>query len=92
MDLQITFFHNEGKYRPISTIVKDVGSFEDYEKDKARFQLKALLQVAKQRSTTPKDLMKQGYTKVKAREYDKKKIEGEQKIKALIKRRKTKKE
>ena len=69
IDLQVTFFHNENKYRPISTIIK-VESLEEYKKDSRKQQIRALTNIAHYRKTTPKDLVKQGFTQVKVREYN----------------------
>ena len=38
MKLQVTFFHNEGKYKPVSTII-EVESIEQYEQHKAQEQI-----------------------------------------------------
>jgi len=77
MKLQVTFFHNEGKYKPVSTII-EVESIEQYEQHKAQEQRKALMNIAHYRHTTPQVLIKQGYTKVKIREYDIDKIKEQQ--------------
>lgn len=77
MKLQITFFHNEGKYKPVSTII-EVESIEQYEQHKAQEQRKALMNIAHYKHTTPQDLIRQGYTKVKTREYDVDKIKEQQ--------------
>lgn len=87
MQLQITFFHNENKYKPISAILNNVPSMEEYQTHKAKYQLEALKVLAHQRKTVPSDLIKQGYTKVKAREYDKEQIERVKKLKSLMKKR-----
>ena len=77
MKIQVTFFHNEGKYKPVSTII-EVESMEQYEQHKAEQQKRALLNIAHYRYTTPNDLIKEGYTKVKVREYDIDKIKAQQ--------------
>ena len=79
MKLQVTFFHNEGKYKPVSTII-EVESIEQYEQHKAQEQKRALMNIAHYRHTTPQDLIKEGYTKVKTREYDIDKIKEQQKF------------
>ena len=73
IDLQVTFFHNKNKYRPISTIIK-VESLEEYKKDSRKQQIRALTNIAHYRKTTPSDLVKQGFTQVKVREYNKEQI------------------
>ena len=77
MKLQVTFFHNEGKYKPVSTII-EVESIEQYEQHKAQEQKKALMNIAHYKYTTPQDLIREGYTKVKIREYDIDKIKKQQ--------------
>ena len=77
MKLQVTFFHNESKYKPVSTII-EVESIEQYEQHKAQEQRRALMNIAHYRHTTPQDLIKEGYTKVKTREYDIDKIKEQQ--------------
>lgn len=77
MKLQVTFFHNEGKYKPVSTII-EVESIEQYEQYKAQEQKKALMNIAHYKYTTPQDLIREGYTKVKIREYDIDKIKEQQ--------------
>ena len=79
MKLQVTFFHNEGKYKPVSTVI-EVESIEQYEQHKAQEQKRALINIAHYRYTTPQDLIKQGYTKVKVREYDINKIKEQQEL------------
>ena len=77
MKIQITLFHKDNKYKPMSTIL-EVESMEYYEEHKAELQKKAMLNIAHNRKTTPQELLKQGYTKVKVREYDIKKIKAQQ--------------
>ena len=75
--IQITFFQKENKYKPISTIL-DIKNMDYYINHKTELQKKALLNIAHQRKTTPKELINQGYIKIKVREYDKEKIKAQQ--------------
>ena len=77
MKIQVTFFQKENKYKPIS-IVLDIESMGYYTSHKVELQRRALLNIAHQRKTTPKELINQGYTKIKVREYDKEKIKEQQ--------------
>ena len=63
--LQITFFHNEGKYRPIARIV-EVENLQDYTDNKAKYQTKAILSICHTMHITPQEFKKNGYTKIKA--------------------------
>lgn len=83
IDLQVTFFHNENKYRPISTIIK-VESLEEYKKDSRKQQIRALTNIAHYRKTTPSDLVKQGFTQVKVREYNKQQIQEQKELQHKI--------
>ena len=71
MKIQITMFHNEGKYRPIATTI-EVPSMEDFKANQTAYVRKAITKIALQRYQTPKELVKKGYTKYKYRKYDKK--------------------
>ena len=73
MKLQVTLFATNGKYRPISTLI-NVESMEDYNKNKKKYQEKAILNICHNRKTTWKELVKNSYTGIKVREYDKEKI------------------
>lgn len=83
MKIQVTLFHNEGKYRPMSTLI-EVESMQEYEQHKAEQQKRALMNIAHQRHTTPNDLIKQGFTKVKVREYNIEKIKEQQEFKHKV--------
>lgn len=75
--IQLTFFQKENKYKPISTLL-EVESMDYYTSHKVELQRRALLNIAHQRKTTPKELIDQGYTKIKVREYDIEKIKEQQ--------------
>lgn len=77
MKLQVTFFHNEGKYKPMSTIL-EIENMQEYNNNKAEIQKKALLTIGHYRHQTPQEIIKNGYTKVKIREYDIEKIKAQQ--------------
>lgn len=81
---QVTLFATNGKYKPISTIVNyDTSVIPDRSNDEhiREIKNKGIKQICQKRYWTSKDLLKYGYTKCKIREYDKEKIEKENKIK-----------
>lgn len=95
MNLQVTLFDKEKKYRPISTIVKDIESMEYYKENKASVLNRAIANICHQRKTDYSTLKKQGYTQFKVREYDLEKIKHQQlvnKLKAEHQRRQQSKE
>jgi len=69
MKLQVTLFHKDNKYKPVSTIV-EVESMNYYNSHKAEVQKKAIEEIGRVRYLTPSELIKEGYTKIKVREYD----------------------
>ena len=77
MKIQITLFHKDNKYKPMSTIL-EVESMEYYEEHKAELQKKAMLNIGHQRYLTPQEIIKNGFTNVKVREYDIDKIKAQQ--------------
>lgn len=83
MKLQVTVFHNENKYKPMSTIV-EIESMEYYKEHKQEVQKRALENIGHQRYLTPNEIIKSGYTKVKVREYDKEKIQEQQELQHKI--------
>lgn len=76
-EYQVTLLCENGKYRPVSTIVKHE------EVDLRNIVLKreivsaGVKKICFNKLWQKKDLLKYGYTEVKVREYDKKKIEAE---------------
>lgn len=77
MKLQVTLFDKNKKYKPMSTIV-EIESMEYYKENKREVQQRAILNIAHQRKTLPQDIIKQGFTQVKVREYDIEKIKEQQ--------------
>lgn len=77
MKLQVTLFDKNKHYKPVSTIV-EIESIEYYETHKAEVQKRAMMNIAHQRKMLPQELLKQGYTQVKVREYDIEKIKAQQ--------------
>ena len=69
---QVTLICENGKYRPVSTIV----TMEE-NSDKREVIKTGQKKIMAQRYWTAADLIKCGYTKCKVREYDKEKIERE---------------
>lgn len=77
MKLQVTLFDKNKHYKPISTIV-EIENMKYYEMHKAEVQKRAMMNIAHQRKMLPQELLKQGYTQVKVREYDIEKIKAQQ--------------
>lgn len=73
--IQVTLISDKG-YRPVSTII-EVESVAEYTANKQKYQFAAVQQMCAKRYWTAKDLVKFGYTGIKARVYDKEKIEAE---------------
>lgn len=71
--MQLTIFDKEGHYKPISTIV-EVESVDYYKANKSKIQSIAIQNICHNRCISFTELQKQGYTVIKAREYDKEKI------------------
>lgn len=78
IQIQLTLYSDSGKYRPMSTIV-DVESVAYYNTHKQEIQQKAIQRISVQRKMDIWAMKKYGYTKLKARVYDKEKIEQENK-------------
>ena len=66
--LQFTLFDVNGKYKPISTLVK-VESIKWFREHEQETKTKAIQQICNQRRLTGKELAKLGYTKLKVRNY-----------------------
>lgn len=66
--LQFTLFDINGKYKPISTLVK-VESIKWFKEHQEEVKIKAIQQICNQRRLTGKELAKLGYTKLKVRNY-----------------------
>ena len=93
MKIQITLYSTTGKYKPVSTII-EVENIEEFKQNKNKYYKKAILNICHSRYTTWNDLKKDGYTIVKYREYDKEKIELQNrinKLKKIMEKRKNKK-
>lgn len=76
--LQFTLFSATGNYKPMSTLL-EVESVRYYNEHTKEVQEKAIKKICIKRNTTPQDLKRYGYTKIKVRVYDKEKIEQEKK-------------
>lgn len=76
VQIQLTLCSETGQYRPMSTIV-EVESVAYYNEHKQEIQQKAIQRIRIQRKMDTWALKKYGYTKMKARVYDKEKIEQE---------------
>lgn len=78
MKLQVTVYHKENKYKPMSTVL-EVESMDYYNQHKTEVQKRALENIGHYRYLTPQEIIKRGYTLVKVREYDLEKIQAEDK-------------
>lgn len=68
IDLQVTLFDTNNRYRPISTIVK-VENLQYYKDNVQAVRHKAIEKICAKRYTTPKQLAKDGYNQIKVRVY-----------------------
>ena len=66
--LQFTLFDINGRYKPISTLVK-VESIKWFKEHQEEIKTKAIQQICNQRRLSGKELAKLGYTKLKVRNY-----------------------
>lgn len=71
--MQITLFDKNGHYKPISTIV-EVTDIDEYKRNKKKVHSTAIQNICHNRNISYQELSSQGYTTLKAREYDKEKI------------------
>ena len=78
IQIQLTLYSESGKYRPMSTIV-EVESIAYYNVHKQEILNRAIQRISVQRKMDIWVMKKYGYTKLKARVYDKGKIEQENK-------------
>lgn len=67
--LQITLFDKEGRYKPVSTLVK-VESVKYYKEHKSEVNQQAMIKICQKRGWTGKQLKEFGYTTLKVRNYD----------------------
>ena len=78
IQIQLTLYSESGKYRPMSTIV-EVESIAYYNAHKQEILNRAIQRISVQRKMDIWAMKKYGYTKLKARVYDREKIEQENK-------------
>lgn len=76
--IQCTLFSVTNKYRPISTLL-EIESIKYYNTHKQEVQQRAIDKIVVQRKTERWCLKRDGYTRMKVRVYDKKKIKEEEK-------------
>ena len=67
--LQITLFDKEGRYKPVSTLIK-VKSIKYYKEHKSEVNQQAMIKICQKRGWTGKQLKEYGYTTLKVRNYD----------------------
>ena len=75
--IQVTLI-SEGGYRPLSTLAT-VPSWDEYMRNKVAYQQKIVTSMLAKRGMNVRDLRKYQYTQIKARVYDKERIEQEKK-------------
>lgn len=73
MQIQVTLSTENGKYKPITTLI-NVDSVKDFNTNQKEYIRKAKIRMCVQRYWDGKDLQKYGYTKLSVRVYDKEKI------------------
>ena len=78
MELQVTIINPTGKYKPMSCLVP-IPMKEVVAKNYEPYRNKGVIKICQNRNMTSRDLKKYGYTQVKIRIYDAKKIEAENK-------------
>lgn len=83
MDLQVTLFDKNKKYKPMSTIIKGLDSMDYYTQHKGEVLKRAIENICHQRKTDYSTLKRNGYTQFKVREYDIEKIKQQQLIKRI---------
>lgn len=83
--IQCTLFSVTNKYRPISTLL-EIESIKYYNTHKQEVQQRAIDKIVVQRKTERWCLKRDGYTRMKVRVYDKKKVEEEAKRYEKIKK------
>ena len=84
MNLQVTLFATNGKYRPSSTVIR-VENLKDYINNKAKYLKKAIENICHNRKTDWNTLKRQSYTQIKVREYNPEKIQEQNKINLIKK-------
>lgn len=75
MQVQITLISESG-YKPLSTLI-DCESWVEYQENKTAYQQKAVTYMLAKRYMAMRDLRKYGYTEIRARVYDKERIQAE---------------
>lgn len=78
IQLQVTLFDKEKRYKPISTLVK-VESIEYFNTHKQEIKTEAIRQICAKRYWTFHNLKRFGYTQCKIRLYNKEQLEKEAK-------------
>ena len=76
--MQVTLFDKENKYKPISTLI-EVKSIEEYNNNRQEYNKKAVQKIAAKRYLSISELKKQGYTRLKVREYTAERLERDKK-------------
>lgn len=69
MKIQVTLFCNNGKYRPLSTLI-EAPTVEEFKANFDEYKRQAILKIANQRYRDGLSLFKSGYTIIKWRIYN----------------------
>lgn len=78
IQLQITLFDKNNRYKPISTLV-NVESVRYYNEHSTEVKTHGIIKICQKRGWTQRELRTYNYTTCKVRVYDKEKIEKENK-------------
>lgn len=76
--MQFTLFSTTGKYKPMSTLMQ-VESLQHYQENKRQYLRRAVAKIGAERKMPGWCIKEYGYTQMKARVYDKDKIEQDKK-------------
>ena len=66
--LQITLFDENGKYKPISTLIK-VKSVKEYKENSVEYKRQAVQKICNQKYLSGKELLSMGYKIIKVRNW-----------------------
>lgn len=91
MKLQVTLFDKNKKFRPLSTLI-DIPNMDYVESHRKEIINKAYQQIASKKYVVSSQLYDDGYTLVKMREYDQKKIKRENLLNYIYNKRQKEKE
>lgn len=73
IQIQITLFDKEGRYKPVSTLVT-INDITQYRQQAKEIQKQGIIKICQKRGWTQRELRQYGYTTLKARVYNKEEI------------------